>query len=104
MGSPTIAEDLAAATIQGLDAGATGLLHLANAGTATWFDLASAALREADLMSDLLSPCTTSEYPTPARRPAYSVLGSERIDDIGLVPLPPWQDSLSAVVRSLILQ
>ena len=104
VGCPTIADDLAAATIQGLEAGATGLLHLANAGTATWFELASAALREADLLSDVLSPCTTSEYPTSARRPAYSVLGSERIEGFGLTPLPPWQKSLSAVVRALTLQ
>ena len=43
----------------------------------------------------------TSEYPLPARRPAYSVLGSERRDDLGIPPLPHWRESLPAVVRAL---
>lgn len=100
-GSPTIAGDLAIATLQALDVGATGLLHLVNHGSATWFDLAKAAIELADLDSDRLEPCTTAEYPTAARRPAYSVLGSERAEDLGVASLPDWRESLPGVVEAL---
>jgi dTDP-4-dehydrorhamnose reductase len=101
-GSPTIAGDLAVATIEALDLGAGGVLHLTNQGATTWFDLANAAVREAALDPELLSSCTTAEYPTPAPRPAYSVLGSERAAEIGVSPLPRWQDSLPALVVQLM--
>jgi dTDP-4-dehydrorhamnose reductase len=98
-GCPTIATDLARATLEALEASATGLLHLTNAGATTWFQLARTAVAIAGLDSDLIQPCSTEEYPTPARRPASSVLGSERIESLGMSPLPPWQDSLPGVVR-----
>jgi dTDP-4-dehydrorhamnose reductase len=100
-GSPTIAEDLAVATIAALNEGVSGVLHLTNQGAATWFELARAAVVDAALDPELLSPCTTAEYPTRAPRPEYSVLGSERVGEIGVSPLPPWGDSLPAVVEQL---
>lgn len=101
-GSPTIAGDLAVATLEALDLAANGVLHLTNQGATTWFDLANAAVTEAALDPELLSSCITAEYPTRAPRPAYSVLGSERAAEIGVSPLPPWQDSLPALVGQLL--
>ena len=101
-GSPTIAEDLAVATLDALNERVRGILHLTNQGSATWFQLASAAVVDAALDPELLSACTSAEYPTPAPRPAYSVLGSERVAEIGISPLPPWEDSLPAVVDQLM--
>jgi dTDP-4-dehydrorhamnose reductase len=101
-GCPTIADDLAEATLGALSHGASGVLHLANQGPTTWFGLARAAVVEAGLDADLVVPCTTEDYPTTARRPAYSVLGSERIAHIGIDPLPPWQESLGPVVARLM--
>jgi dTDP-4-dehydrorhamnose reductase len=98
-GCPTVATDLARATLQAMKTSATGLLHLTNAGATTWFELARTAVALAGLDSDLIQPCPTEEYPTPARRPSYSVLGSERIEGLGMNALPPWQDSLPDVVR-----
>ena len=100
-GCPTVAADLALATIDAMNLGASGVLHLTNQGATTWFDLARAAVMEAGLDPELVLPCTTAEYPTRARRPAYSVLGSERIVEIGVNPLPPWQDSLPPLVQQL---
>ncbi|HEX2154316.1 MAG TPA: dTDP-4-dehydrorhamnose reductase [Acidimicrobiia bacterium] len=97
-GCPTIAADLAVATLAGLEAEATGLLHLTNRGETTWFDLARTAIEAADLDSSLVSPCPTEDYPTPARRPAYSVLGSEVAPKLGLEPLPHWTSSIESVV------
>lgn len=97
-GRPTIADDLALGAWRALVRGVTGVLHLANEGETTWFQLAQVAVDMAGLDAALVSPCPTSEYPTPALRPGYSVLGSERAGDLGLEPLPHWQNSLGPVV------
>lgn len=101
VGCPTIASDLAAASLEALQGGATGLLHLTNQGPTTWFELARAAVSEAGKDPGVIQPCTTEEYPTPARRPAYSVLGSERRESLGVHPLPEWRESLPGLVREL---
>jgi dTDP-4-dehydrorhamnose reductase len=101
-GCPTVAADLARATLDAVEAGASGLLHLTNQGETTWYRLASAAVEQAGLDPGLVTPCPTSDYPTPARRPAYSVLGSERRSGFGLAPIPEWHLSLPAVVSGLV--
>lgn len=101
-GSPTVVDDLAQATLSALAVGATGLLHLTNTGETTWFALAREAVRLAGMDPARVSACSTEEYPTPARRPAYSVLGSERRAAMGIDPLPPWEVSLPALVKALV--
>jgi dTDP-4-dehydrorhamnose reductase len=91
-GSPTYTVDLARATWALLDRGASGLFHATNAGEATWFDVA-ARVFEAAGRRELLSPCATADFPTPARRPAYSVLDGTRLRDAGVV-MRPWEAAL----------
>lgn len=100
-GCPTMADDLAPAAWAALQAGVSGLLHLTNSGPTTWFRFARAAVALAGLDSGRVVPCTTEAFPTPARRPAYSVLGSERRGPLGLPDLPHWEASLPAVVEGL---
>jgi dTDP-4-dehydrorhamnose reductase len=100
-GCPTVCADLAQASLHALEAGARGLLHITNQGPTTWFELARAALAEAGLEPETVSPCTTADYPTDAVRPAYSVLGSERLQGLGVTPPPHWRDSLPAVVAEI---
>lgn len=100
-GRPTVAADLAAATLGAVELGASGILHLANHGETSWFELARAALSLAGLSPELIAPCATADYPTPARRPAYSTLDTSRAEDLGLAPLPHWRESLPAVVEAL---
>jgi dTDP-4-dehydrorhamnose reductase len=100
-GRPTIASDLAAATLDALDRGASGLLHLTNGGETTWFDLARTVVRLAGLDPMKIQPCTTDEYLTPARRPHNSVLESERISQLGIAPLPDRRSSLPGVIDGL---
>lgn len=99
-GSPTIASDLARATIQALESGVVGILHLTNKGATTWFELARAAAERTGFSVHLVEACATADYPTLARRPARSVLGSERIYSLG-IELPAWQESLVRVVDDL---
>jgi dTDP-4-dehydrorhamnose reductase len=101
-GCPTVASDLAAAVLHALDSGVTGVLHLANRGATTWFDLARAAVAEAGLDPERISACTTAEYPTRARRPVYAVLASERLVELEIDPLPEWRESLPTVVAGLM--
>ncbi len=94
-GRPTIAADLAAATTAALESNLHGIMHLANRGETTWYELASTAVRHAGLDPALVSPCGTDEFPTRATRPAYSVLGTERRDG---PEMPPWESSLAPLV------
>ncbi|NNM24366.1 MAG: dTDP-4-dehydrorhamnose reductase [Phycisphaerales bacterium] len=100
-GCPTIAADLARVTLAALHAGARGLLHLVNPPATTWFDLARATLKTAGMNPDLVEPCPSTDFPRPAARPSYSVLGSERLGKLGLAGLPPWRESLPGVVEML---
>lgn len=99
-GCPTVVDDLAAATLRAIEAEATGHLHLTNQGDTTWFELARTAVELAGIHGRI-DPCPTSEYPTPATRPAYSVLGSERVEALGIEPLAHWRESLPGVVARL---
>ncbi len=101
VGCPTIVDDLARASLEAVEAGASGLLHLCNAGTASWFELARVALESAGLDPDRVAPISSEDYETEAKRPAYSVLGSERREALGIDRLPAWQESLGSIVRQL---
>jgi dTDP-4-dehydrorhamnose reductase len=102
LGCPTIAGDLADATLAAISAGVGGVLHLTNTGVTTWHGLAGRAMELAGLSTTLLTPCATSDYPTAAPRPSYSVLGSERIEELGLDGLPAWESSLPGVVGEIM--
>ena len=68
-----------------------GFLHVAGSGACSWFEFARAIFERAGMDVDV-RPCTTAEFPRPARRPANSVLASER----GAPKLPAWQEGLDA--------
>jgi dTDP-4-dehydrorhamnose reductase len=97
-GRPTFVEDLAAAVMKAVDEHASGILHLTNSGETTWFGLAREIATLAGLDPDLVKPISSADLNRAARRPANSVLNSERLDLIGLIPLP---DYLATLSRSL---
>jgi len=83
-----------------------GTYHLSAAGQCTWFDFAGAIFARAQTAGLLeraprLVPISTAEYPTPARRPAYSVLDGSRIRDTFGLHLPHWRSGLDAVIGEL---
>ena len=94
IGCPTFAPDLAAATLRAMDLGASGLLHLTNEGVTTWFDLARASCIVAGVDPERVRPITSAQYRARARRPRYSVLGSERRRLLGVDDLRPWRQAL----------
>ena len=91
VGSPTFTGHLADALVALAGGNECGLLHVSGGGSCSWFEFARAILERAGVDADL-SPCSTDDFPRPARRPANSVLASER----GAPELPAWQDGLEA--------
>lgn len=108
VGAPTPAAWIAEATGQLLRQGAqaSGTWHLTAAGETSWHGFAQAIMDEAQAAGLLtrrprVLPITTAEYPTAARRPAYSVLDTAKLQqDFGIAP-PAWRDGLRATVREL---
>ena len=92
VGCPTFARHLAGALVKLAEGEAYGIHHLAGAGVCSWFEFAGEIFRRAEVDVRLV-PCTTEEFPRPAPRPAYSVLGSERAEAIRL---PDWREGLAA--------
>jgi dTDP-4-dehydrorhamnose reductase len=72
------------------------VLHCTNAGETTWFGFARAVFEHLGADPRRVSPCTTAEYPTPADRPAYSVLSGAGWRAAGLTPLRRWDAALAA--------
>ena len=99
LGRPSSAEQLADVSLRLLDAGARGTFHGSDGGQCTWFEFARAAVERAGVTCDV-QPCGSSEYPSPARRPSYSVLDLSRTEAL-VGPCKPWQDCLADVVPRL---
>lgn len=100
-GSPTFSADLAGAIRDLVVTRLPGLFHVTNAGTATWFELAQATFAAAGLDPARVVPIPTEEYPTPAQRPAYSVLDNAALRLQGWPLLPDWHEPLERLVKEL---
>ena len=101
-GSPTYAADLAQAILdivlsQNFKA---GIYHYSNAGVISWYDFATMIRKSAGL-SCTVNPINTAGYPTPANRPAYSVLDKEKIKNVYNLPIHEWKESLSKCLSLL---
>ena len=82
-----------------------GIFHMAGAGAASWADFAEAIFTEAARLGrrpTAVQRIATEQYPTPARRPRNSRLDTQKLAEIYGLALPPWRDSLPAVVARLI--
>ena len=103
-GTPTWTGHLAPALLRLLHRHEIGTLHLTNSGETTWHGFAQAIVEDSGLSDVPVEAITTAEYPTPARRPAYSVLDNGRWRDLGEAPLPNWRDGLRTYLRELTPQ
>lgn len=92
VGCPTYTGHLADGLVKLAATGDYGVHHLAGTGECSWYEFATEIFSRAGV-DVRVNPCTTEEFPRPAPRPAYSVLGSERRDPIRL---PDWRDGLAA--------
>jgi dTDP-4-dehydrorhamnose reductase len=97
IGSPSCTLDLAGYAVDLVKAGASGLFHLANAGRASWCELASEAVSAAGYECQVL-PITSADYPLKAARPAYTVLDTSKFTRTTGVSPRPWVQPLREYV------
>lgn len=93
IGSPSYTPDLAANSLALVESDAAGIFHLANAGQASWCELAAAAVRAADLPCRIV-PIPSADYPQKAQRPAYSVLDLKDFTLVTGITPRPWLQAL----------
>ncbi|MBW4613038.1 MAG: dTDP-4-dehydrorhamnose reductase [Desmonostoc vinosum HA7617-LM4] len=112
IGSPTWAKDIANAIAQlipQLTLEISGIYHYTNSGVASWYDFAVTIFEEAQqlglpLKIERIVPITTAQYPTPASRPAYSVLAREKISALLATYPPHWRERLRQMLSDLCIQ
>jgi len=97
-GSPSYAPDLAENTIRLLEKSATGIYHLTNSGETTWHGLANTAVTLAG-KDCIVSPVSSSEYPTKAVRPQYSVLDVSKFTRTTGITPRRWEDALRQYIH-----
>jgi len=98
-GSPTYTLDLARGILELVEAGATGIFHLAGSGSCTRFELAAEVLCLSGLTRRLV-PVTADAFPSKAPRPANSVLDCSKAAAVG-VTMPEWRDALRRYIAGL---
>ncbi|MCR5496186.1 MAG: dTDP-4-dehydrorhamnose reductase [Treponema sp.] len=107
-GSPTFASDLANVILKIIDKKTVpfGIYHCTDNGEITWWDFTNEIKKQGiekgwiTNKDCVVNPCSTDEYPTPAKRPAYSVLSKDKIQKALGITLPDWKESLSAFLSS----
>ena len=109
-GTPTFAGDLAKVILQIIDDKTVsyGTYHVTDLGEITWWDFTNEIKKqgiEAGWINEkgkncVVNPCTTDEYPTPGKRPAYSVLSKDKIQKTLGITLPDWKESLKVFLDS----
>lgn len=103
IGQPTWTVDLAEGIARLIEAQAPfGIWHGTSAGQTSWFEFAQAVFVELGLDPGRVLPVTTQDYPTPATRPAYSVLDHGRWAAAQIAPLPDWRDALHRAAPTVL--
>ena len=102
IGTPTYARDLAVAIFAAINQGVVpGIYHFSNEGVISWYDFTKAIHRIAGITTCHVRPLHTSEYPTPAKRPHYSVLDKTKIKQTYNLEVPYWEESLAECIEKL---
>lgn len=103
VGTPTYAKDLAKAILDILpliSTTQTEIYHYSNEGVCSWYDFAKEIMKMAKLTCKV-NPIETAQYPTPAKRPHYSLLNKTKIKNDYTVDIPYWKDSLDECLKAL---
>ncbi|SFS97330.1 dTDP-4-dehydrorhamnose reductase [Sphingobacterium wenxiniae] len=102
IGSPTYAKDLAQAIVAIVEGEnwVSGIYHYSNEGEISWYDFAE-AIKEIKGLECKIHPIPTAQYPTPAKRPKYSLLDKSKIKRIFGVEVPYWRESLRKMLEQV---
>ena len=104
-GTPTYAYDLAAAIFEIITErkyeGNTGIYHYSNEGVTSWYDFTQMIARLSGHLECDIQPCYSTEYPSPVKRPSYSVLDKKTFKDTFGIKVPYWVDSLETCIKNI---
>ena len=105
VGTPTYAYDLATAIYEIINErkfeGNNGVYHYSNEGVCSWYDFTKVIAKYAGNINCDIQPCHSEEFPSPVKRPAYSVLDKTKIKQVFGVKVPYWTDSLKVCLENL---
>lgn len=105
-GTPTYAQDLADAIVDIITnrryVGNEGIYHYSNEGVCSWYDFTKAIAKMAGNDSCDIQPCHSNEFPSPVKRPAYSVLDKTKFKNTFGMKVPYWKDSLTICLQNII--
>ena len=102
VGTPTYAYDLAQAIVTILANPKTGIYHYSNEGVCSWFDFTKMIAEYSCQTNCKIQPCHSDEFPSPVKRPAFSVLDKTKIKETFGVSVPYWTDSLRKCIDNLL--
>ena len=100
-GTPTYALDLAKAIQVIVQRPVQGIYHYSNEGVCSWYDFTQMIARIAGHKDCDIRPCLSAEYPSPVKRPAYSVLDKRSIRETFGISVPYWVDSLEKCIANI---
>ena len=114
VGTPTYARDLADAILVAIDAykkesltmnhepfTKNGIYHFSNEGVCSWFDFTKMIAEYAGNNGCVIQPCHSDEFPSPVKRPAYSVLDKTKVKETFGITIPYWTESLKKCISNL---
>ncbi|WP_053976520.1 dTDP-4-dehydrorhamnose reductase [Mangrovimonas xylaniphaga] len=102
IGTPTYAKDLAAVLLEVVSSNseAYGLYHFSNEGVTSWYDFAHAIFDISEREIEVF-PIKSEDYPTPAKRPHFSVLDKTKVKSTFNIKIPHWRDSLKEAIKQI---
>ena len=100
-GTPTYALDLANAIVKMLEKPVVGTYHFSNEGVCSWYDFTKMIQEYSGQTACDVQPCHSDEFPSPVKRPAYSVLDKTSIKETFGVKVPYWTDSLKQCIKNI---
>lgn len=101
VGTPTYALDLAAVILTALKNPVEGIYHYSNEGVCSWYDFTKMIAEYSGQTSCNIHPCHSDEFPSPVKRPSYSVLDKTKIKETFGISIPYWTDSLKKCINNL---
>ena len=104
VGTPTYAYDLAQAIVRIIERPVEGIYHYSNEGVCSWFDFTKMIAEYSGQTQCNIQPCHSDEFPSPVKRPAFSVLDKTKIKQTFGITVPYWTDSLKKVLVTFKLQ
>ena len=106
VGTPTYAYDLAKAIFDIIEnrkfTGNTGIYHYSNEGVCSWYDFTKMIAEYSGQTECDIQPCHSEEFPSPVKRPAYSVLDKTKVKETFGIIVPYWTDSLKKCIKNIM--